>query len=462
MKLDNVIGNSRDDESWTRWIMQTARSWEDIAGVIKETGIEVIDFDHRQMTEAVLDISNLLDLVEGGGLSIESIRQQEVALENLYAYTARHFAREYQIIKKYDLPGLKEQSEQHMAFLNMLREMIKVFREGKLTGSNEVRSDILDWWVRHINEVDYNTFCSGNWTTAIIRHAETWDDVADLIKSTGVESLDNEHREMTIAALNLMEEFRSEDHTTEHAIETISKLQNIARNHFMDEEIFIDHFGLPGLDAQRHEHKLFTETLERHKEELKQGVEKIGEDLRFEIVDWWINHINTVDYASFSLSQHAAEILAATKTWEEAAEFIKSTDVPSVNEDHHQITLLIIDLDSMIEEAATDNPGWHDRAADYLLQLVNTCQRHFKREEKIMEETVYAGIAQHIDQHRRFIQKWTRMADNIRHKRAVPTLRTKHSLLDWWVTHIREFDMKAFSGRHEITLMLENTEVEAE
>ena len=192
---------SRVSETWNRWVMQTAKTWADVSSVIKETGIEAIDYDHRRMTEAVLEINNLLELIEGGGLQMESIRQQERVLENLYAYASRHFARELRLIKKYNLPCLKEQIAAHKEFLTMLNGMIQDFREGRLTASNSIRTVILDWWIRHINELDYISFCSENWTAAVIKNATDWKDLVHLLRRTGVDSLDNEHREMTVHAL---------------------------------------------------------------------------------------------------------------------------------------------------------------------------------------------------------------------------------------------------------------------
>ncbi len=61
---EGVISN----QNWTRWILQTARKWEDIDEIIKITGIDTIDNDHRKMAEYALEINNLIDLFEKEGL----------------------------------------------------------------------------------------------------------------------------------------------------------------------------------------------------------------------------------------------------------------------------------------------------------------------------------------------------------------------------------------------------------
>lgn len=440
---------SRQNDSWNRWLMQTAKTWADVAGVVKETGIEAIDYDHRRMTEAILEISNLLDLVEGGGLEMESIRQQERVLENLYAYSARNFAREFSIIKKHDLPGYEEQRLAHNSFLTMLSGMIKDFREGRLTASHNLRAVILKWWIRHINEVDYNTFCSEDWTSAIIRSATGWQDVAHLIKSTGVETLDDEHREMTTNTIKLVQDMEgSRDPAEMNAL--FGLLIDIADLHFQDEEAFIEQYNLPGLTLQRAEHEQFLATLRQHRADVVNGVSIVNEDMRFDILNAWIVHINEVDHNSFSLDKHATTILAATENWTDAAEFIKKTDVSAINDDHREITLIIIGLDDVIADAAADAEGWRERAATQFQALHDACAKHFHREGGIMLETNFAGFSQHNEQHERFLETWAKRADDIANGRAIPTDKTKHALLEWWVEHIREFDMKAFSGRFEL------------
>lgn len=163
---------------WTRWVMQTARSWDDITGIINKTGIDSIDNDHRQMTEVVLEVNNLIDIYESGAIDLNAIHEQGRVLETLYTLAKRHFDREIIIIEKYDLPQLEEQQKQHRQFLEMLTGYINDFKEGRLAVSLNLKSAVLEWWVRHINTVDTQTFSRENWTKVAIDNARSWDDVA--------------------------------------------------------------------------------------------------------------------------------------------------------------------------------------------------------------------------------------------------------------------------------------------
>ena len=40
--------NPRD---WGRWVMQTARTWDDLSPVIRACGLDSVDDDHRRMIE---------------------------------------------------------------------------------------------------------------------------------------------------------------------------------------------------------------------------------------------------------------------------------------------------------------------------------------------------------------------------------------------------------------------------
>ena len=52
-------------DTWVRWIMQTATRFEDIAMILQETGIEIIDHDHRRIAEYVIEMNTLVNEICG-------------------------------------------------------------------------------------------------------------------------------------------------------------------------------------------------------------------------------------------------------------------------------------------------------------------------------------------------------------------------------------------------------------
>jgi len=438
------------DANWTRWVMQTARSWSDISGIINKTGVDSIDNDHRQMTEVVLEINNLIDIYDSGEIDLKSIQDQGQILETLYSFADRHFEREIQIIEKYNLPGLEVQKKQHKLFLDMLTGFINDFNEGRLAVSLNLKSAVLEWWVRHINTIDTNTFSRDNWTQAAIDNARTWDDVSEIIRPMGIEVLDLEHREMTEIALGLMQSIESDPPDLAAADQVFTQLTACAIRHFQHEEDFLRTYSLADLDKQEKQHEHFLSMLSDHKEGIKSGARKVDHELQSSILKWWVNHINVVDYNAFSLEKQGHRILSTVTSWAQAAQFIHYTGNDMVDHDHQYITEHIIEIDALIAKTAAMDASDAQRAGQaYFHDLFEMCVDHFRHEEDEMQQSGYAGYRIHKEQHDRFLVGLSRHREDFSKGRAVASKQMKNFILQWWVDHIKEFDMRAFGGRGE-------------
>lgn len=439
-----------NDANWTRWVMQTARSWDDISNIINKTGVDSIDNDHKQMTEVVLEINSLIDVYESGEIDLNSIHEQGRILQTLYSYASRHFDREIEIIEKFGLPGLEVQKTQHKLFLDMLTGFIEDFNEGRLAVSLNLKSAVLEWWVRHINTVDTNTFSRDNWTQAAIDNARTWDDVVEIIRPMGNELLDVEHREMTEIALGLMQ-FVDEDQPNLTAVDQVFvDLLTCAHRHFGHEEDFLRAYDLPDLADQEKQHEHFIAMLENYRKSIQAGDRKVDRALQSSILKWWVNHINVVDYNAFSLEKQGYKILSSATSWEQAKRFIHRTGNETVDDDHKAITEHILMIDGLID-AMTGVSGEGSLSVGYSFfqELYVLCQKHFEHEEAFMRAADYPGYALHKEQHDRFLMSLTRYRKDFASGRAVASHHMKNFILKWWVEHIKEFDMRAFGGRHE-------------
>ena len=444
---------TRNDANWTRWIMQTARSWEDITGIINKTSIDSIDNDHKQMTEVVLEINSLVDIYESGEIDLKSIHEQGRVLEALYSFAKRHFDREIQIIEKYNLPGLDVQKTQHKLFLGMLTGFIEDFNEGRLAVSLNLKNAVLEWWVGHINTVDTNTFSRENWTQAAIDNARTWDDVVEIIRPMGNELLDVEHREMTEIALGLMQFIDQESPNLSEVDQVFADLSSCAERHFYHEEEFLKAYELPDLKQQEKQHEHFHAMLADYRESVKTGERKVDRALQSSILNWWVNHINVVDYNAFSLEKQGHRILSAAKSWDQAKHFIHRTGNEIVDRDHQAITEHIMTIDELFdEETGLSAEKSRSVGHSYFQQLYALCESHFLHEEEFMRNADYSGYAMHKEQHDRFLMSLTRHHQDFAHGRSIASRHMRKSILKWWVEHIKEFDMRAFGGRDETAL----------
>lgn len=439
-----------NDANWTRWVMQTARSWDDISDIINKTGVDSIDNDHKQMTEVVLEINSLIDVYESGEIDLNTIHEQGRILQTLYSFASRHFDREIQIIEKFSLPGLDVQKTQHKLFLDMLTGFIEDFNEGRLAVSLNLKSAVLEWWVRHINTIDTNTFSRDNWTKAAIDNARTWDDVVEIIRPMGNELLDVEHREMTEIALGLMKYIEAEETDLQAIDQVFENLLGCAERHFRHEEGFLKNYDLPNLQEQEEQHRYFLNMLQEYRSSVQSGERKVDRELQSSILRWWANHINVIDYNSFSLEKQGFKILSSATSWAQAMNFIHRTGNATVDDDHKDITEHILMIDDFIDTVS----GVSDASAlgvgySFFRELYVLCQNHFEREEAFMRDAEYAGYTLHKEQHDRFLMSLTRYRKDFAKGRAVASRHMKNFILKWWVEHNNEFDMRAFGGRNE-------------
>lgn len=142
------------DMAWMRWVMQTARTWDDISGVIVSIGIEKIDEDHRVFTEYVLELHLVIEAFTDRDTSLEDLARGKVIFEKLADYAVGHFAREEAIMVEANCPSLAEHKAQHAVFNGIVEKHRKDFSDGQLNITSALKLSILDWWVRHINTVD--------------------------------------------------------------------------------------------------------------------------------------------------------------------------------------------------------------------------------------------------------------------------------------------------------------------
>jgi hemerythrin len=76
-------------------------------------------------------------------------------LEQLVAYTRRHFAWEEQLLEQYRYPGLEQQRAQHKALTAQVVDLQRKFEAHQLTVGAPVMSFLRHWLTDHILESDH-------------------------------------------------------------------------------------------------------------------------------------------------------------------------------------------------------------------------------------------------------------------------------------------------------------------
>lgn len=436
--------SSEDREArWTRWVMQTARKWEDVTDVVRVIGLDRIDGDHRKLAEIALEIGDIAELGRERLYSMDNIDRQRGVLERLLAYSEHHFRQEEAIIARYGLPGLDRHHRLHEDFLDFLRAALDDFRGGRLTVAVTLKAGILDWLVEHINVVDYNTFLGNNWTHAAVSHARSWETLREILRPTRVGAIDAEHREMTDLALGLIAKAEAEGGVS---VDDFSALSSCAERHFRHEEALIARTHLPGLALQQEQHARFLSHLwEVSLEAEMNSVGGVEKAVQF-VLSWWVSHINNVDRISFGYDAIVQSVFLPAQSWEDIDGFILRTGIPEIDRDHREISALLVNLDQVLSERSNLSEDSARFWLDVLEQVSLMASDHFDHEESLMAASSSPLKRVHAEDHQKFRDLIGNLVLNIRSRRRAVSRTIKRDILRWWVRHINEFDVPTFGS----------------
>lgn len=437
-----------DNDKWTRWIMQTSRKLHDLEEFIKKIGIDRVDEDHELMTGRVLHFNNLLDQIDSEGISMEIIEQLKELLDELYVIAEDHFSREEKIIRKFEIEGLKEHHAQHQNFLRLLREYSHNVLSGEFQKLHGLKLFILEWWVDHINDIDFKAFCSGNWTTKILTYAEKWDDIKDIIRSMRVEVIDRDHRQLAEYTLQLNGLIDAMEAGTINAedkqfVELFQKMRNFADEHFQREERIIAKYNLSGLEDQQYNHQFLLSCFDAYIEDLLGSRIAVNATLKASVLELWINHINEVDYNTFRKTPWVGEALAEAKQWEDISDLIYHTGIKEVDKQHRAMAEYMMELNYFIEshEKGAKQTTELEQKLDNLFQkLHDSAILHFQTEERILKEREHPRYPEHKHVHQEFLTTLNYHRKLLREKKSVPSKNLKTFFLDWWIQHINGID----------------------
>jgi hemerythrin len=115
-----------------------------------ETGIELIDTQHKQLFEA---INKLLEIC-AAGKGVDEIKK---SIDFLNDYTIKHFFEEERIQQKYNYPDYPAHKQYHEAFKATVRNLTHRLILNGATEElvNEVHSSVGGWLFNHIKIQDF-------------------------------------------------------------------------------------------------------------------------------------------------------------------------------------------------------------------------------------------------------------------------------------------------------------------
>lgn len=114
---------------------------------------------------------------------------------------------------------------------------------------------------------------------------------------TGVTSMDEQHRLLIGLINDLYEILRDNKNDSESLTNIIEECVNYGTSHLVDEEKILQKYNYQDLADHLQEHKSFTETITKLKENLIDDPEGTTPEIYSYLRKWWITHIVDKDKA---------------------------------------------------------------------------------------------------------------------------------------------------------------------
>lgn len=256
-------------------------------------GIDQIDKEHQYLFELINNAYTLLNTDYHNDLYNEI---KEI-IEDLEHYADQHFNHEEDYMLQICDPELIRQRAQHSVFRDRISEFefINIDQEDQ---QQEVLTDLLrflaKWLYRHILGSDI--------MIGKLPPLDEWllrENPCEFTEEymTGVELIDKEHEELfTIVdqANHLAKTYKDTDY--DRLVAIINRLKEYTKEHFADEEEYMESIHYEGLNAQRRAHSAFIDKLDSiDLRELDDNPQEQLQELVEFLLGWLINHILNSD-----------------------------------------------------------------------------------------------------------------------------------------------------------------------
>lgn len=254
------------------------------------TGIETIDDEHRNLFEILSRASYLLDT----DYHSDHYQEVKVILAELDQYAEQHFSHEEEYMMKIRDPELIRQRAQHDFFREKIREyeFVNIDDEDEQQRVlGELVRFLAKWLCRHILSSDILIGKLPPLEEWMVREnpCEFTDEFL-----TGINLIDIEHKELfgIVDKANRLVKSYNDLSGYDNIVQILDELKEYTKEHFSDEEEYMESVHYQGLEAQKRAHEAFIDKLESiDLKEMEDNPKEYLQELLEFLLGWLVNHI---------------------------------------------------------------------------------------------------------------------------------------------------------------------------
>ncbi|MDE6920019.1 MAG: bacteriohemerythrin [Lachnospiraceae bacterium] len=258
------------------------------------TGIETIDDEHRNLF-ALLSKAYVLACTEYHSDYYQELKN---ILEELDDYAETHFAHEEEYMVQIRDPELIRQRSQHAFFRDKVREY-----EFVNIDNEEEQQRVLTELVRFLAKWLYRHILSSDILIGKLPPLEEWmvrENPCEFTDEylTGIELVDAEHKELFRIVDKANQLVKNFDNLSgyDSILQILNELKEYTKEHFADEEEYMEGIQYEGLSAQKRAHEAFVDKLENISlDQIDANPQENLQELLEFLLGWLINHILYTD-----------------------------------------------------------------------------------------------------------------------------------------------------------------------
>lgn len=257
-------------------------------------GIEQIDNEHRYLFELIGEGVSLLHNIY---LS-DRYEQVKSILEKLENYANEHFAHEEAYMEKIRDPELIRQRTQHAAF----RDHIRSWTFANIDDTDD-QQKLLEDLMNYMAKWLYHHIIGSDILIGKLPPLEEWmirENPCEFTEEymTGITLIDQEHKELfhIVDKANKLVRCQNVAENVNELKDILTELANYTKEHFSDEEEYMESIHYKGLEAQKRAHAAFIEKVtDIDLDHMDGDPQEYAEGLIEFLLGWLVNHILNSD-----------------------------------------------------------------------------------------------------------------------------------------------------------------------